>query len=199
MFDIRYPAMFIGLVESCTPLPPFESSQYMKRRCQDPQGHQELSGKSDENKSFKSNQSAPSIYIMKELCFFSLDQWEISIHLLWGKCFYIPHHCDPHLNQTKLNDLLPLTIHGVLDVLDNFFVTRCFFANFANFSSGSELCFCKLSCYLQIDIMDNFFWNFLFHNYFFANLATSSSGLKLCKFFNSASIQFFLANWCSGQ
>ena len=87
--------------------------------------------------------------------------------------------------------MLPLTIHGVLDVLDNFFVTRCFFANFANFSSGSELCFCKLSCYLQIDIMDNFFWNFLFHNYFFANLATSSSGLKLCKFFNSASIQFF--------
>lgn len=22
--------------------------------------------------------------------------------------------CDPHLDQTKLNDLLPLTIHGVL-------------------------------------------------------------------------------------
>ena len=39
-----------------------------------PQGHQELSGKSDENKSFKSNQLAPSIYIMIELCFFSLDQ-----------------------------------------------------------------------------------------------------------------------------
>ena len=38
------------------------------------QGHQELSGKSDENKSFKSNQLAPSIYIMIELCFFSLDQ-----------------------------------------------------------------------------------------------------------------------------
>ena len=65
------------------------------------QGHQELSGKSDENKSFKSNQLAPSIYIMIELCFFSLDQWEIRIHLLWGKCFNIPHHCDPHLNQTK--------------------------------------------------------------------------------------------------
>ena len=62
----------------------------------------------------KSNQLAPSIYIMKELCFFSLDQWEISIHLLWGKCFNIPHHCDPHLNQTKLNGLLPLTIPGVL-------------------------------------------------------------------------------------
>ena len=30
-------------------------------------------------------------------------------------CFNIPHHCDPHLNQTKLNGLLPLTIPGVLD------------------------------------------------------------------------------------
>ena len=26
----------------------------------------------------------------------------------------MPHHCDPHLNQTKLNDLLPLTIDDVL-------------------------------------------------------------------------------------
>ena len=78
------------------------------------QGHQVLSGKSDENKSFKSNQLAPSIYIMIELCFFSLDQWEIRIHLLWEKCFKIPHNCDPHLNQTKFNDLLPLTIAGVL-------------------------------------------------------------------------------------
>ena len=78
------------------------------------QGHQDLSGKSDENKSFKSNQLAPSIYIMIELCFFSLDQWEIRIHLLWGKCFNIPHHCDPRLNQTKFNDSLPLTIPGVL-------------------------------------------------------------------------------------
>ena len=63
----------------------------------------------------KSNQLVPSIYTMKELCFFSLDQWEISTHLLWGKCFNIPHHYDPHLNQTKLNGLLPLTIPGVLD------------------------------------------------------------------------------------
>ena len=60
----------------------------------------------------QSNQLAPSIYIMKELCFFPLDQWEIS--MLWGKCFNIPHHCDPHLNQNKFNDLLPLTIPGVL-------------------------------------------------------------------------------------
>ena len=27
-----------------------------------------------------------------------------------------PHHCDPHLDQTKYNDLLLLTIDGVLDV-----------------------------------------------------------------------------------
>ena len=51
-----------------------------------------------------------SIYIMIELYFFSLDQWEIRTHLLWGKCFNIPHHCDPHLNQTKFNGLSPLTI-----------------------------------------------------------------------------------------
>ena len=38
------------------------------------QGHQELSGRSNENKSLKSNQLVPSIYIMIELCFFSLDQ-----------------------------------------------------------------------------------------------------------------------------
>ena len=59
---------------------------------------------------FNPNQSAPSIYIMIELCYFSLDQWEIRIHLLWGKSFNIPLHCDPHLNQTKwliFNDLLP--------------------------------------------------------------------------------------------
>ena len=75
------------------------------------------------------------IYIMIELCFFSLDQWERKIHMLWGKSFNIPHwprshstnrrlqHIekvsktysgDPHLDQTKLNDLILLTIHGVL-------------------------------------------------------------------------------------
>ena len=32
------------------------------------------------------------------------------------KSFQRPHHCDPHLDQTKLNDLLPLTIDGVLVV-----------------------------------------------------------------------------------
>ena len=65
---------------------------------------------------FNTSQSASSIYIMIELCYFSLDQWDIRIHLLWGKCFNIPHHWDPPLNQTKFNDLLPLTIHGVLAV-----------------------------------------------------------------------------------
>ena len=54
---------------------------------------------------------------MIELCYFSLDQWEIRIHLLWGICFNIPHHCDPHLNQTKFNDLLSLTIHGPLAMI----------------------------------------------------------------------------------
>ena len=38
------------------------------------QGHHQLSGKVDENKSFYPNQSAPSIYIMIELCYFSLVQ-----------------------------------------------------------------------------------------------------------------------------
>ena len=74
---------------------------------------------------FNPNQSAPSIYIMIELCYFSLDQWEIRIHLLWGKSFNIPLHCDPHLNQTKwliFNDLLPLTIPGVLTANEFSFV-----------------------------------------------------------------------------
>ena len=103
----------------------------------DEQGHHELSGKNNENKSFKPNQIAPSIYIMVELCFFSLHQWEIKIYLLCGKYFNIPHwprshstnrrlqHIeklsktysgDPHLDQTKLNGLLLLTIHGVLTI-----------------------------------------------------------------------------------
>ena len=72
------------------------------------QGHHHLIRKVYENKSFEPNLIAPSVYIMMELCCFSLDQWEIRIHLLWGKSFNIPLHCDPHLN-----DLLPLTIPGV--------------------------------------------------------------------------------------
>ena len=31
--------------------------------------------------------------------------------------FQYSYHCDPRLNQTKFNDLLPLTIHGVLDII----------------------------------------------------------------------------------
>ena len=62
----------------------------------------------------QTNQHILSIYIKIELCYFSHDQWEIRIHLLWGKCFNIPHDCYPHLNKTKFNGLLPLTIDGVL-------------------------------------------------------------------------------------
>ena len=43
-----------------------------------------------------------------------LDQWEIATH--W-RAFQIQdksRHCDPHLDQTKFNDLSPLTIDGVL-------------------------------------------------------------------------------------
>ena len=43
-----------------------------------------------------------------------LDQWEIATN--WG-AFQIQdksRHCDPHLDQTKFNDLSPLTIDGVL-------------------------------------------------------------------------------------
>ena len=43
-----------------------------------------------------------------------LDQWEIATH--W-RAFQIQdksRHCDPHLDHTKFNGLLPLTIDGVL-------------------------------------------------------------------------------------
>ena len=33
------------------------------------------------------------------------------------KAFPSPHHCDPHLAQTKCNDLFPLTIDGFLAAL----------------------------------------------------------------------------------
>ena len=108
------------------------SLSYWKKWPVSLEGHHELSGKSNENKSFKPNQIALSIYIMVDLCF-SLDQWEIKKHLLWGKCFSIPHwprsHStntrlqhneklsktysgDTHLDQAKL-ELLLLTIHSV--------------------------------------------------------------------------------------
>ena len=37
---------------------------------------------------FNQNQSEHSIYIKIELCYFSLDQWEIRIHLLLREMFY---------------------------------------------------------------------------------------------------------------
>ena len=43
-----------------------------------------------------------------------LDQWEIATH---RRAFQIKdksRHCDPNLDQTKFNDLLPSTIDGVL-------------------------------------------------------------------------------------
>ena len=63
------------------------------------------------------NQTNQRILSIWRYCYFSLDQWEIRIHLLWEKCFNIPLHCDSHLNQTKFNGLLPLTIAGVLKKL----------------------------------------------------------------------------------
>ena len=40
-----------------------------------------------------------------------LDQWEIATH--W-RAFQIQDKSRPHLDQTKFNGLLPLTIDGVL-------------------------------------------------------------------------------------
>ena len=50
---------------------------------------------------------------MKTLLLFSRPMRDKDTSAL-REIFNIPHHCDPHLNQTKLNDLLPLTIDGVL-------------------------------------------------------------------------------------
>ena len=65
-----------------------ETSEAVGTTWEHAQGHHQLSRKSDENKSFEPNQIAPSIYIMRELCYFSRDQWKIKKHLLWGICFY---------------------------------------------------------------------------------------------------------------
>ena len=72
-------------------------------------GHQQLSRKSEENKSFKSNQLAPSIYIMIELCFLSLDQWEIKVHLLWGKSFNTPHWPRNHSTNGRFQQIEELS------------------------------------------------------------------------------------------
>ena len=39
------------------------------------------------------------------LCYFSLDQWEIKMHLLWGKCFNIPHWPRSHSTHGKLQHI----------------------------------------------------------------------------------------------
>ena len=42
---------------------------------------------------------------MIELCYFSLDQWDIKIHLLWGKCFNIPHWPKSHSTNRRLQHI----------------------------------------------------------------------------------------------
>ena len=73
------------------------------------QGHHQLSGKSDENKQFQPNQIAPSIYIIIELCYFPLDQWQIKIHLLWGICFNTPHWPRSHSTNRRLQHIEELS------------------------------------------------------------------------------------------
>ena len=46
---------------------------------------------------------------MAELCYFSLDQWEIKIHLLWGKCFNIPHWPKSHSTNGRLQHIEELS------------------------------------------------------------------------------------------
>ena len=46
---------------------------------------------------------------MIELCFISLDQWEIKIHLLWGKCFNIPHWPRSHSTNGRLQHIEELS------------------------------------------------------------------------------------------
>ena len=80
---------------------------------EDWQGHQQLSPNSYENKPFQPNQIAPSFHIMIELCYFSLDQWEIKIHLLWGKCFNIPHWSEafrPMRDSNTFKSLIVVTL-----------------------------------------------------------------------------------------
>ena len=48
-------------------------------------------------------------HIMIELCYFSLHQWEIKIHLLWGKCFNIPHWLRSHLTNGRLQHIEDLS------------------------------------------------------------------------------------------
>ena len=68
-----------------------------------------MSGKSEENKSFQPHDfSAFYLCYDRTLLLFSQPIIDKDTSAL------IPHDCDPHLNQTKFNRLLPLTIAGVL-------------------------------------------------------------------------------------
>ena len=70
-----------------------------------------MSGKSEENKSFQPHDfSAFYLCYDRTLLLFSRPIIDKDTSAL------IPHDCDPHLNQTKFNDLLPLTFDGVLGV-----------------------------------------------------------------------------------
>ena len=48
-------------------------------------------------------------HIMIELCYFSLHQWEIKIHMLWGKCFNIPHWLRSHSTNGRLQHIEELS------------------------------------------------------------------------------------------
>ena len=52
---------------------------------------------------------AGTIYIMIELCFFSLHQWEIKVHLLWGKSFNTPHWPRNHSTNGRLQHIEELS------------------------------------------------------------------------------------------
>ena len=50
-------------------------------------------------------------------------------------------HCDPHLDQTKYNDLLPLTIDGVLTdflVIDNLLLVKSSLYSLISLLTGCE-------------------------------------------------------------
>ena len=79
---------------------------------------------------------------MIELCYFSLHQWEIKIHLLWGKFFNIPHWSRSHSTNGRLEHIGELsksktrvgmvwvkwlilgTIDGVLNKIDYLVKTK---------------------------------------------------------------------------
>ena len=48
-------------------------------------------------------------HIMIELCYFSLHQSVIKIHMLWGKCFNIPHWLRSHSTNGRLQHIEELS------------------------------------------------------------------------------------------